>query len=452
MNEQISRAESSQGANVAFGEAAKWQSWLDVEAALALSQAELGIIPRDAGPNIAEKAKLDTIGVPRLKVKIQQTMAPVYALSECLAEACGPDGDYVHWGATTQNIVETGRLLVLKQIQAEILQRLDSALRQLCNMATEHAGTIMVGRTNRQNALPITFGFKVAGWIDELLRVRQQLLELEPRLFQLRFGGAVGGFHSLGAEGLALSSALADRLQLYPSLVPNRTSTDPLIEYVTRLSMIGVCCSRLSDELYLLMTEEIAEVQEMLEDKVVGSSTMPHKVNPKYIVELSSLALQLRAKGAAAFSVPSPSHEGDTVTNRLLGLLVEESCRLSLSTIQALNSTLTRISPDVSRMRANYQGSREMMATESLMMALAPSIGRGAAHDRVHALVAEAKCSGRALVEVLNADKLIVEALGNEIIAKILGQDANAGQCETIVLMACSACEKVLAGNNDSSQ
>lgn len=426
-----------------FSERAKWQSWLDVEAALAFTQAEMGIIPRSAGLKIVDNAKLDIIGVERLREKIDQTMAPVYALSECLAESCGKEGDYVHWGATTQNIVETGRLLVLQGVQRKVLNSLSSTLARLSTLARTHAATVMVGRTNRQNALPITFGFKIAGWIDELLRVRDQLKEIEPRLFQLRFGGAVGGFHSLGVEGIELSSSLARRLSLYESLVPNRTSTDPLIEYITRLSMIGVACSRISDELYLLMTEEIAEVYEVLDNKVVGSSTMPHKINPKFIVELSTLSIQLRSKGAAAFSIPSPSHEGDAVSNKLLGVLVEETCLLSLTTLDKLHASLTRIKPDEARMRTNYQRSREMMATEGLMMNLASSVGRGRAHDMIHQLVARAKSNGTSLQEVIYQDEAVVSALGKEGIVDKLSLDENIGQCESLALKASSACDEL---------
>ncbi|MBL1420616.1 MAG: hypothetical protein COC24_008935 [Alphaproteobacteria bacterium] len=426
-----------------FSDQTRWQSWLDVEATLALSQAEMGMIPQEAGMEIALHSNLKSVEVEKLRLKISQTMAPVFALSECLADVCGQSGAYVHWGATTQNIVETGRLLVLKQVQRHIFQNLSQVILQLSALAEQHAGLVMVGRTNRQNALPITFGFKIAGWIDELIRLADQLKEVEPRLFQLRFGGAIGGYHSLGADGARLSELMAERLGLHLSLVPNRTSVDPLIEYITKLSMIGVASARISDELFLLMTEEIAEVSEIFDANVVGSSTMPHKVNPKYVVDLGAMSMQLRTKAGAALAVPSPSHEADAVTNRLLTQLIAETCPLAINVLEKLHKTIASIAPNKPKMHENFLKSREMMATEGVMMRLAETVGRSHAHDIMHGLVDKAKCGNVSLYEIIMQNEEIVAALGAETLNKMLCTDGNIGQCETIALQAAAAGRKV---------
>ncbi|NRA15533.1 MAG: adenylosuccinate lyase family protein [Oceanospirillaceae bacterium] len=432
MNREISVTQADIAAESFFSDQSKWQSWLDVEAALALSQGEIGMIPEKAATKIAAQANLASLDISELRKQISQTMAPVFALSECLATVCAENGAYVHWGATTQNIVDTGRLIVLNRVQNKLFKNLNNVLHLLSVLAKEHANTVMVGRTNRQNALPITFGFKVAGWIDELMRVADQLNEIEPRLFQLRFGGAVGAFHSLGTQGAQISELMAKKLGLHSSLVPNRTSIDPLIEYVIKLSMIGVACSRISDEFFLLMSEEIAEVSEAFADNVIGSSTMPHKVNPKYVVDLSAMAMQLRTKGGAALTVPSPSHEGDAVTNRLLTNLIEETCPLAINTLQKLHDTIAIIKPNTTKMRENFERSREMMATESLMMTLATTLGRGHAHDLVHSLVAKAKQQDIPLQKILNENAVVIETLGSKAIEKILYLDDNIGECAVI--------------------
>lgn len=425
-----------------FTDEMRWQSWLDVEAALALSQAELGIIPQQAAEDIAHNADLETIDIDKLRIKINQTMAPVFALSECLADACGDNGAYVHWGATTQNIVETGRLLVLRQVQQQLLNNLSQLLTQLSGLAERHSGLVMVGRTNRQNALPITFGFKVAGWIDELMRVADQLKEIEPRLFQLRFGGAVGAYHSMGEQGEAVSERMAKRLGLKTSLVPNRTSVDPLIEYVIKLSLIGVAISRISDELFLLMTEEIGELTEIFDENVVGSSTMPHKVNPKFVVDLAAMSMQLRVKGGAALTIPSPSHEADAVTNRILTQLIAETAPLAINLLKKLQQSLKAIKPNRDRMQQNFLNSREMMATESVMMRLAKTIGRGRAHDMIHELVGESKRNGTTLKLTLMGNDEVVNALGAEQIEQLLSTSDNIGQCEAIAQNAALAGRK----------
>lgn len=422
-----------------FGDETRWQSWLDVEGALAQAQAEIGMIPAEAGAIIANNANLDAIDLGRLRAEMDRTMAPVFALSGCLAAACGEAGAYVHWGATTQNIIETGRLLVLKRVQSSILEKLAHVLTTLADQAEAHAGLVMVGRTNRQNALPITYGFKIAGWIDELMRVADQLCEIEPRLFQLRFGGAIGGYHSFGAEGQRMAEILAKRLDLAPSLVPNRTSVDPLINYISTLSMVGVAAARLSSEFYLLMSEEISEVSEALLDGVVGSSTMPQKVNPKHVVELNSSALLLRGKAAAAFAIPSPSHEGDTVVNRNLTVLTAETCMLAINVMEKLAATLCLVQPNPKRMQANFARSREMMATEGLMMKLAVHIGRGDAHDLIHGLVSTAFRTGRSLISVMHECDEIVRVIGVDGIDHALKFDDNIGHCKSIALESAHA-------------
>lgn len=415
-----------------FGDESRWQSWLDVEAALALTQSEIGMIPGEAGQQIADKAQLSNLDIPQLRIDISNTMAPVYALSECLVNAAGPAGAYVHWGATTQNIVETGRLLVLKRVQARILDGLGDVLALLSDQAMTHANLVMVGRTNRQNALPITYGFKIAGWIDELLRVAQQLREVEPRLFQLRFGGAIGGYHSFGSQGPQLVALLAERLDLHLSMVPNRTSIDPLIEYITKLSMLGVAIGRISGEHYLLMTEEIGEMTETLAGGVVGSSTMPQKVNPKHVIKLNALACQLQSKAAAAMSITGPSHEGDALVNQLISQLTTETCTLAIELLDKAISTFDKVEPNITQIRENFARSRELMATEAIMMRLAIAIGRSRAHDLVHEVTSLAKSTDLPLQTLLLDCPEIVTAIGADGIDDILCVDENTGHCAEI--------------------
>ncbi|MBL4811724.1 MAG: hypothetical protein JKX69_05030 [Rhodobacteraceae bacterium] len=411
-----------------FSDATRWQSWLDVEAALALAQTEIGMIPADAAAIIAQNATLEAFNITHLRAEITRTMAPVFAMSECLAQACGAAGAYVHWGATTQNIIETGRLLVLKHVHAEILGKLSQVLATLARQAEAHADQVMVGRTNRQNALPITYGFKIAGWIDELTRVAAQLREAEPRLFQLRFGGAIGGYHSFGPDGPVMAEVFAKRLGLELSMVPNRTSVDPLIEYISKLSLLGVAVSRRAGELYLMMTEEIGEVYEALPNGVIGSSTMPQKINPKHVIELNTKALHPRSKAATAFATPSPSHEGDAVTNQYLTQLAAETCTLAVEVMRKLASTVAVVHPNRARMQTNFQNAREMMATEGLMMKLAEKIGRSAAHDLIHNLVAQASKTQTSLRIIMLDSPKVAEAIGVKSINYALCVNPNIGQ------------------------
>ena len=411
-----------------FTEERRWQSWLDVEGALARVQAEAGVIPDWAGPEISAAANLESLDLDALQAEVRKTMAPVHALSRALAAACGPAGSWVHWGATTQNVIDAGRLLVLKEVQRDIKERLADVLRCLANMAETHSETPMVGRTNRQHALPITFGFKLAGWIDELVRVCDQLEECENRLFLLRFGGAIGAFQSLGEAGPAISTRLAEELGLKPAQHEGRAQVDVSIEYVSRLGMLGVAATRMAGELYEAMQSEIRELTEDLGHDVVGSSTMPHKVNPKLVVTLKADANRLRSLGASAFSITPASFEGDAVTNRELWRLVEDTVVCALSVVSGLKTVLDAVTIDADRMAMTLASSAEETALESVMMHLAPKIGRAAAHDVLHEAAARARDTGTALQTLVQNMPEVTNALDRETLLRLFDPVLNTGQ------------------------
>ncbi len=219
-----------------FSRKALWQSYLDVEVALAQVQAELKIIPEEAAREIAAKANLDHIDCDELSEDIKRTKAPIVSLTRLLAAACdGEHGGYVHWGATTQNIVQTGRILQVRKAHKLTRNQFGLSLAALADLAEQGSEMIMAGRTQRRQALPITFGFKAAGWIDELLRHLQRFAEFEPRFFCLSFGGAIGAMQSFGEQGPELIRRLAKLLALSPLKVPLRSSNDYLAEYVTTM-------------------------------------------------------------------------------------------------------------------------------------------------------------------------------------------------------------------------
>ncbi len=415
-----------------FSDERRWQSWLDVEAALARVQAKAGIIPAWAAQEIGAAARLDRLDPDRLRREIRRTMAPVHALAKCLSEASGEAGAWVHWGATTQNIIDAGRLLILRDVQAELTARLSHALSRMALLAETHADSVMVGRTNRQHALPITFGFKVAGWIDEMLRLFDQLDACEDRLFCLRFGGAIGSYQSLGPDGPELAAELAAELGLRPALYAGRAQVDPLIEYVTRLGMLGVAAGRIGTDLYAGMQSEVGELSEDLGHDVVGSSTMPHKVNPKIVVTLTAEASRLRAKAAAAFAVTPPSHEGDSVTNRELRILVQEAGLLALDVAAKLGEVLDRITVNEAALTANVLSTAEMTSLETVMMHLAPRIGRSAAHDLLHALAVRARESDAPLRDLMMASPEIAGLVDRETLGRLTDPRRNTAHSAAI--------------------
>ncbi len=412
-----------------FSRRSLWQSWLEVESALAIAQASLGMIPREAGERIAACATLAALDEDALARDIARTRAPIVSLVRALSQACGPEaGAYVHWGATTQNVTQTGRILRLRAAHEAIVSRLGAILERLAALADAGAEWIVAGRTNRRHALPITFGFKVAGWIEEFLRHEARLKAVEPRAFSLLWGGAIGAMHSFGVEGEALNRALAQRLGLAAPVIASRAATDHIAEYVLLLALFGCTCSKIASELYTLMSNEMGEVREDLGEEVVASSTMPQKENSKVAVAVVALGARLRAQATLALEATQASHEGDSAHNLMVSALIEEAVPLAFEAAVRMDELLACLRPDPGRMRRNLELSGELIAAENAMMQLAPCMGREGAHHAVHEAARAAMSTGEALSEVLWRDEAVRGCITRERLNEALDPTRYLGQ------------------------
>ncbi|WP_249976305.1 lyase family protein [Vreelandella olivaria] len=385
-----------------FSREATWQSWLEVERALALTQAELEMIPQQAADEIARCAMLEQLDVDALAADIERTMSPVMSLVRALAERCDGDaGGYVHLGATTQNIILTGKVLQLQCAHRWLKGRLANQLELLAALAEKGADWPCVARTNRRHALPITFGYKVAGWIEELERNIQRLELAEKRAFVLTFGGASGAMHSYGEQGQSLAQAMAGRLGLGVSRVHSRAAVDGLVEYIGVLALFAAGCERMGQELYTLMANEFEEVSEDQDEGVVGSSTMPHKFNPKYAVNLLAQAGELRSLAAPALETALPSHEGDAACNFRLYTLLDKAGALAYQLAVSQQTLLERLLPNPARMQETLMANAAPLMSEQVMLELARSIGRQRAHDLVHEAITRSQDTGNSFATTL---------------------------------------------------
>ena len=429
-----------------FSRANLWQCWLDVEAAMAQAQAEIGMIPQWAADEIGARARLEMFDLDALERSVAETMAPIVSLVRALTDLCGEAGRYVHWGGTTQNIMSTGRLLLVRRAHRAMLGQFAVTSERLSDWADTHARTIMVGRTNNRHALPITFGFKVAGWIEELARQNARFEEVERRLFALYFGGAIGAGHSFDGRGAELSRVLARRLGFSEVLAPSRASLDTMAEYVSSLGLFAMAAGRIGTELYRLMSQEVEEVSERLGEDVVGSSTMPHKVNPKHVVHLISTAAQLRAKVAPALEAGLPAHEGDASSNQLMSATLESACTMGWDLAARLAVTLSRIDIHPEAMRRNLGLSAEVIASENVMMVLAPRVGRTRAHDLVHHAVAEAARRDAPVVETLMASPEVSATVTRTDLQAALAPESYLGDSVAIAQKAARLAAAMAAG------
>src|SRR5689334_20843884 len=273
----------------------RWQAWLDVEAALAKAQAELGIIPKDAAVAIAAKSHLKLMDRAKIDEGFRRTGHTLVPLVWELGRIVGePHGGWVHWGATTQNITQTGDLLVLRQAHAIFLKQMGEILGGMADLAERTADMPMAGRTHGQHAVPATFGYKVAVWIDELLRHVERLRQLAPRLFVAMLGGGAGTFASLGRQGPPVQAAIGRLLGFGSMTVPSRALGDHLAENICILGLLAATSSKIGREIYTLMKTEFGEVEEPVPPGTVGSSTMPQKRNPKLCQDIIAAAAEVR--------------------------------------------------------------------------------------------------------------------------------------------------------------
>jgi 3-carboxy-cis,cis-muconate cycloisomerase len=389
-----------------FAERSQWQAWLDLEATLAETQAELGMIPVAAAAEIRRKASFEHIDAETLAADIVRTRAPVVALVRALAHACeGEAGGYVHWGATTQNVIQTARTLLMRRAHQAFMAKLGDVLLKLATLAENGAEMLTAGRTNFRHGLPITFGFKAAAWIEEFLRHVQRLRGAEPRVFALQWGGALGAMHATGEHGVALNRALSARLQLTPLAVPSRAGSDYVAEYVLLMALFSASCSKVARDLYILMADEIDEVFEHQGDDVVGSSTMPNKVNPKATAQVLALAARLRAMTPLALEAMQATHEGDAANNQMLYALIDQSCPLAHELVCAMDDLLGCIGLLPQNMRRNLAATGQAITAENVMMLLATAFGRTRAYALVKQALADSARQRLALADVLLADE-----------------------------------------------
>ena len=397
-----------------FSEDQVWQSWLDVEAALAQAQADLDVIPSDAADEITSKAHLELLDRSAIEEGLARTGHPLVPLIWELDRICDGDaGGYVHWGATTQNITQTGHLLQLRRAHRTYLGQIGHILTLMADLAEETKEYALPGRTHGQHAVPSTFGLKVAVWIDELLRHVERLRGCEDRVFVAMLGGGAGTLGSLGEIGLNIQDGMAEKLDMGSMPMPSRTTADHLCEYVTLLGMLSATCSKVGREVYTMMKQEFGEVEEPVPPGTVGSSTMPQKRNPKVSQDIVAFAAQVRALVPLALESMMTEHEADRTTSVMMDHAVTQSAILVGDILQYMIELFSgiRVFPD--RMRRNLDLSGGLIMSEALMLELGRLIGRQRAHDAIYDAAQASVVEVRPFTETLSEVEDVRENLSS---------------------------------------
>ncbi len=408
----------------------RWQAWLDVEVALARAQAELGIIPKEAAETIARHARLELMDRARIDEGFRRTGHTLVPLVWELGRVVGePHGGWVHWGATTQNITQTGDLLVLRQAHAIFLKQLGRILDAMADLAERTADMTMAGRTHGQHAVPATFGYKVAVWIDELLRHVERLKQAAPRLFVAMLGGGAGTFASLGRMGPPVQQGIGRQLGFGSMTVPSRARGDHLAQNSCILGLRAATSSKIGREVYTLMKTEFGEVEEPVPPGTVGSSTMPQKRNPKLCQDVIAAAAEIRAMVPLALEAMTTEHEADRTTSLMMDSAESRACIATGDMLSRLGEIMRGLSVDPRRMRANLDLGGGLIMAEAVMLDLGAAIGRQHAHDVVYDAAQAAFVEGKSFSDLLAADTRLTAHMDRAAIDKLLDPTAYTGLC-----------------------
>ena len=429
-----------------FEQDARWQAWLDVEAALAKAEAELGMIPEAAAEEIVRKCDLSLFDRNRLTEGFTRTGHTLVPLVWELSRLCDGDaGNYVHWGATTQNITQTGDLLQLRKAHRIYLNQLSRIFTALAKLADKSKDMALPGRTHGQHAVPATYGLKVAIWIDEFARHTERLRQCEPRVFQALLGGAAGTVASFGDEGLDVQARLAAHLDMPAMQVPARSIMDHLVEHVMLLGLLAATCGKFGYEIYTGMKQEFGEVEEPISPGTVGSSTMPQKRNPHLSQDVMAYAAQIRTMVPLAMESVMTEHEANRQTSLMMRYAEREVCTLMGDTLERVRLLAEGLVLKPERMRANLDLTDGLIMAEPMMLALGEYVGRQEAHDIVYDAAQEAAVGDKTFIELLSADKRVTGHLSTRQIEKLLDPTAYTGLCAKMAAEQADRARKLAA-------
>ena len=404
-----------------FSDENRVQCYLDIEAAPARVQARLGLIPQRAAEEITAKCTLDIIDMAKLKSKTELIGNPVLpGVPQQVAARYDQQGEYFNWGAPTPDITHTATIMQIRQALALVEEDLTAISSHLADLARRYRDTPMAGRSNLQQAVPITFGYKVATWLSAIERHLQRLAELRPRVLVGEFGGAAGTLASLGSAGLAVQDGLMAELGLGQPEIAWHTARDRIAEVGCFLGLVSGTLGKIAADVKLLMQTEVGEVFEPYAKDRVSSSTMPQKRNPISCNYIHACMAMVRQLMAALLDAMVEDHERSTGPWEIEWIAVPEIFSLTAGALQQARTLLSGLEVDAERMRANLQITAGLISTEAVMMGLAPHLGRQRAHDLVYDISRQASTSGRSLLDLLTENEEISAALDRQALAKLL--------------------------------
>ncbi|HEV7983549.1 MAG TPA: 3-carboxy-cis,cis-muconate cycloisomerase [Xanthobacteraceae bacterium] len=417
-----------------FADENRIQKYLDIEAALARAQARLGIIPQEACDEIGRHCRAQEYDFGKLKAQTERIGYPVLPVVQQLVSLCRDGlGEWCHWGATTQDITDTATVLQMREaldlVEADIVAIADA----LAGLARRHRDTPMAGRSNLQQAVPITFGYKVATYLAAFERHRRRLEELRPRVLVGEFGGAAGTLSSLGTSGLEVQAGLMKELGLGQPEIAWHTVRDRIAEVGCFLGLVTGVCGKIAFDVKLMMQTEVEEVYEPFHEGRGSSSTMPQKRNPISCVYITATNSLVRQHVAALLDAMVEDHERATGPWEIEWIAVPEIFSLAAGALAQTRFMVSSLVVDEKKMRANLDITRGLIVSEAVMMGLGPHIGRQYAHDLVYDICRQVVATGRTLLDLLAENREVAKHLDRAALERLCDPANYLGQAGEMV-------------------
>jgi 3-carboxy-cis,cis-muconate cycloisomerase len=432
-----------------FADTARVQRMLDFEAALARAEAKVGVIPRSAAAPIGAKCRAELFDLNKLAQDAATAgnlaIPLVKQLTALVRKEDAEAARYVHLGATSQDVIDTGLVLQLRKALAWMVEQLEAICDRLAALSEEHRSTVMAGRTWMQHAVPIVFGLKTAGWLDAMTRHRERLSETRKRALVLQFGGAAGTLASLGTRGMEVGRAVGEELGLEYPAVPWHAHRDRMAEVATTLALLTGTLGKITRDVSMLTQTEVGELSEPAGEGRGGSSTMPQKRNPVACAVVLAAAERVPGLTSAVLAAMPQEHERGLGGWQAEWETLPEIVRLCGGALRWVLETMNGLEIHTDRMRENLDQTHGLIYAEAASMALASKVGKAAAHTILEGASRKALRDNKHLREVLAADANVKAQLSAGEIDQLFNPIKQLGASAQFI-------ERAIAANRSSQE
>lgn len=404
-----------------FSDDTRLQAWIDTEIALAKAQVQLGIIPQGIDVALEKAGKIENLNIEEMKADFDKVGFPILPFVKQLNKACDTEtARWIHYGATTQDILDTGMVLQIKKGIQIVEEELNAIIKATAELAQKHSKTVMAGRTFQQLAAPITFGYKAAVWLDEMLRHRERLQQLKERILVGQCAGAVGTFATLGNRGIEVQKLMMTYLDLKAPAITWHTARDSWSEMINDFAMMCATFAKIANEVAILMRSEVGELSEPFEVGRGASTTLPQKRNPISCEPIIAIAPKIRELASSQLTAMIQEHERGVGQMNIEWMVIPEAFILMSGSLKHTRFILENLWVDEKNMRKNLDLGGGLLMSESVMMGLAPKVGKAKAHHLVYDAAGKAYEKGITLKAALLSEPEITNDLTEEEIDKLI--------------------------------